>query len=184
MSYVTHAIRNVNQTDLVVAGVSALACLGTIAGMPVWAMFIGWAWYLAIGANKKAIKEGSITCTSAAILALTAVALTDVLSASMPDIYASMISVFLTILALMILLKLPWIKHSLVGFNSFSCIFAGYYLGAFPIQQDYLINIFLAFIYITGSNILGLLVGWASQQLSCLSFHHNPKYPSNCETVE
>lgn len=184
MSYVTHAIRNVNQTDLVVAGVSALACLGTMAGMPVWAMFIGWAWYLAIGANKKAIKEGSITCISAAVLALTAVCLTDLLSTSMSAIYASMVSVFLTILALMILLKLPWIKHSLVGFNSFSCIFAGYYLGAFPIQQDYLINMFLAFIYITGSNLLGLWVGWASQQLSCISFRHNSKYPSNYETVE
>ena len=72
-------------------------------------------------------------------------------------------------LLLMIALKLPYIKHSLVGFNSFSCIFAGYYLGAFPAQPDYLANIVVAFVYITGANILGLFVGWASQQLSGFS---------------
>jgi len=170
MEQLKRAILNLNQTDFVVAGVSALACLGTLAGMPVWALFIGWAWYLAIGANKTAIKEGSVTCVAAAIMALTAVVLTDAFASFLPALSASMLAVFLMILVLMIALKLPYIKHSLVGFNSFSCIFAGYYLGAFPAQPDYLANIAVAFVYITGANILGLFVGWASQQLSGFSF--------------
>ena len=169
MEQLKKAILNLNQTDFVVAGVSALACLGTLAGMPVWALFIGWAWYLAIGANKTAIKEGSVTCVAAAIMALTAVVLTDAFASYLPALSASLLAVFLMILVLMIALKLPYIKHSLVGFNSFSCIFAGYYLGAFPAQSDYLANIVVAFVYITGANILGLLVGWASQQLSGFS---------------
>ncbi len=164
------AILDINQTDFVVAGVSALACLGTLAGMPVWALFIGWAWYLAIGANKTAIREGSVTCVVAAVLALTAVALTDAFASLMPGLQASMLAVFLMIMVLMVALKLPYIKHSLVGFNSFSCIFAGYYLGAFPAQPDYMANLAVAFIYITGANILGLFVGWGSQQLAGFSF--------------
>ena len=164
------AILAINQTDFVVAGVSALACLGTLAGMPGWALFIGWAWYLAIGANKTAIREGSVTCVVAAVLALTAVALTDAFASLMPGLQASMLAVFLMIMALMVALKLPYIKHSLVGFNSFSCIFAGYYLGAFPAQPDYMANLAVAFIYITGANILGLFVGWGSQQLAGFSF--------------
>ncbi|SEH23761.1 DUF1097 domain-containing protein [Selenomonas sp. KH1T6] len=164
------AILGINQTDFVVAGVSALACLGTLAGMPVWALFIGWAWYLAIGANKTAIREGSVTCVAAAVLALTAVVLTDAFAVFMPGMQASMLAVFLMIMALMVALKLPCIKHSLVGFNSFSCIFAGYYLGAFPAQSDYILNLVVAFVYITGANILGLFVGWASQQLAGFSF--------------
>ena len=123
MEQLKKAILNLNQTDFVVAGVSALACLGTLAGMPVWALFIGWAWYLAIGANKTAIKEGSVTCVAAAIMALTAVVLTDAFASFLPALSASMLAVFLMILVLMIALKLPYIKHSLVGFNSFSCIF-------------------------------------------------------------
>ena len=35
MEQLKRAILNLNQTDFVVAGVSALACLGTLAGMPV-----------------------------------------------------------------------------------------------------------------------------------------------------
>ena len=164
------AILGINQTDFVVAGVSALACLGTLAGMPVWALFIGWAWYLAIGANKTAIREGSVTCVVAAVLALTAVALTDAFASLMPGLQASMLAVFLMIMVLMVALKLPYIKHSLVGFNSFSCIFAGYYLGAFPAQPEYMANLAVAFFYITGANILGLFVGWGSQQLAGFSF--------------
>lgn len=88
----------------------------------------------------------------------------------MPGLQASMLAVFLMIMALMVALKLPYVKHSLVGFNSFSCIFAGYYLGAFPAQPEYMVNLAVAFVYITGANILGLFVGWGSQQLAALSF--------------
>lgn len=60
MDQVIRAIKDINQTDVVVAAVSAVTCLGALLELPVWAVFIGWVWYLAIGANGKAIKEGAI----------------------------------------------------------------------------------------------------------------------------
>ena len=77
MEQVIRAIKDINQTDVVVAAVSAVACLGALLELPVWAVFIGWAWYLAIGANGKAIKEGAVTAAASGIMALTAVVLTD-----------------------------------------------------------------------------------------------------------
>lgn len=165
MEQVLRAIKGINQTDVVVATVSAAACAGVLLRLPVWAIFIGWAWYLAIGANSKAIKEGSITTVAAGIMAIIAVVLTDVFSEFMPGLAANMVAVFLMILALMVSLKLSFINHSLVGFNTFSCVFAGYYLGAFPVQPDYWLNLGYAFAYICGSNIFGLVVGWLAQKL-------------------
>lgn len=169
MEQVIRAIKDINQTDVVVAAVSAVACLGALLELPVWAVFIGWAWYLAIGANGKAIKEGAVTAVASGIMALTAVVLTDVISGFMTGLAANMLAVFIMILVLMVSLKLSYIKHSLVGFNTFSCVFAGYYLGAFPVQSDYWLNIVYAFVYICGSNILGLAVGWLAQKLCNVS---------------
>ena len=171
MGQVLRAIKGINQTDIVVAAVSAAACAGVLLELPVWAVFIGWAWYLAIGANGKAIKEGAVTTVAAGLMALTAVVLTDVFSAFMTGLAANMIAVFVMILVLMVSLKLSFINHSLVGFNTFSCVFAGYYLGAFPVQADYWLNLGYAFIYICGSNILGLIVGWLAQKLCNFSLH-------------
>lgn len=173
MEQVLRAIKGINQTDIVVAAVSAAACAGVLLGLPVWAVFIGWAWYLAIGANSKAIKEGAITTVAAGLMAITAVALTDAFSQIMPGLAANMTAVFIMILVLMVSLKLSFINHSLVGFNTFSCVFAGYYLGAFPVQTDYWLNLGYAFAYICGSNILGLVVGWLAQKLCNFSLRRN-----------
>ncbi|SDP33473.1 DUF1097 domain-containing protein [Selenomonas ruminantium] len=170
MEQVLRAIKGINQTDIVVAFVSAAACAGALLQLPVWAVFIGWAWYLAIGANGKAIKEGTVTTVAAGLMAITAVVLTDVLSEIMPGLAANMSAVFVMILVLMVSLKLSFINHSLVGFNTFSCVFAGYYLGAFPTQPDYWLNLGYAFAYICGSNVLGLIVGCLAQKLCNLSW--------------
>jgi len=166
MEQVIRAIKDINQTDVVVAAVSAVACLGALLELPVWAVFIGWAWYLAIGANGRAIREGAVTAAASGIMALMAIVLTDVFAGGMTGLLANMLAVFIMILVLMVSLKFSCIKHSLVGFNTFSCVFAGYYLSAFPVQSDYWLNLGYAFVYICGSNIMGLAVGWLAQKLS------------------
>jgi len=149
----------VNAADVIIAGLSALAGLGALLQLPVWAIFIGWAWYIALGNKKRAIREGGATAIMAAVLALSAIALTDALQQFMMPLAASMTAVFVAILLLMIFLKLPAFTSSLVAFNSFSCIFAGYYLQAFPVQESYLMSLLMAFVWITGANVLGLLLG-------------------------
>ncbi|SDG84648.1 Protein of unknown function [Selenomonas sp. WCT3] len=149
----------VNAADVIIAGLSALAGLGALLHLPVWAIFIGWAWYIALGNKKSAIRDGGVTAVMAAVLALSAIVLTDALQSFMQPMAASMAAVFVAILLLMIFLKLPVFTSSLVAFNSFSCIFAGYYLQAFPVQESYFLSLLVAFVWITGANVLGLLLG-------------------------
>ena len=155
----------VNAADVIIAGLSALAGLGALLQLPVWAIFIGWAWYIALGSKKSAIREAGITAVMAAVLALSAIALTDALQPFMQPLTASMAAVFVAILLLMIFMKLPVFTSSLVAFNSFSCIFAGYYLQAFPVQESYLLSLLTAFVWITGANVLGLVLGYVNASL-------------------
>lgn len=152
--------------DFVVAMLSALACLGVLLHLPVWALFIGWAWYLALGSKPQVIWEAGLTCVLSSLLAILAVILSDWLQMYCSTLAASMLAVFVTIYMLMFLLKVPGIKYPLVAFNAFSCIFAGYYLQAFPVQTDYGWNLAYAFVWIVGADIMGLLVGWLSIALT------------------
>ena len=142
-------IRSIDKNDIVVAGLSALACLFALLKLPVWAVFIGWVWYLSLGSKPSIIRP---------------VARTAVLSGGL--------AVFVTILGVMILLKNP-ANAAMVSFNAFSCIFAGYYLGAFPVQENYWLNLLTAFACITGSNILGLFVAWLHLALTAAWTKHS-----------
>ena len=45
--------------EIVVGVLGGLSCIVTISGLglPVWALFIGWAWYFALGAQPSAFKK-------------------------------------------------------------------------------------------------------------------------------
>lgn len=164
--------------DFIVAALSALACLGALLHLPVWALFIGWAWYLALGSKPQVIREAGLTCVLSALLAVLAVVMSDWLQSYCSPLAASMLAVFVTIYMLMFMLKVPGIKYPLVAFNAFSCIFAGYYLQAFPVQADYGWSLVYAFIWIVGANILGLFVGWLSIALTQV---HQPEPQAETE---
>ena len=168
MDKITYAIKNANSDDFIMATASALTCLFLLVDMPVWAVFIGWTWYLSIGANVQAIKDGTVTCILGGWLALSAIACTDALSPYLPWLLPNMVGVFPNILALILSFKIKGIQP-LVGFNAFSCIYAGYYLNAFPVQADYWLNILFAFLYINGANIIGLFEGWFVQKVCRLA---------------
>lgn len=148
-----------NRVDVIVAFLSAMACLLGLFGLPAWAAFIGWAWYIALNIKGLQMRTVMTTAIASALLAFFAIIVTDALAIYLPTQLSGMIAVFIAILGLMIWLKGKG-RSSLVGFNSFSCIFAGYYLGGFPAQEGYVFNLLAAFVSITGCNIIGLLVGW------------------------
>ena len=60
MDKLIYAIKNANREDFIMATASGLTALFMLVDIPVWAVFIGWTWYLSIGANVRAIKEGAI----------------------------------------------------------------------------------------------------------------------------
>ena len=165
-------IRSIDKNDIVVAGLSALACLFALLKLPVWAVFIGWVWYLSLGSKPSIIRPVARTAVLSGGLAILAIILTDALSGLLTPMGANMAAVFVTILGVMILLKNP-ANAAMVSFNAFSCIFAGYYLGAFPVQENYWLNQLTAFACITGSNILGLFVAWLHLALTAAWTKHS-----------
>jgi hypothetical protein len=165
-------IRSIDKNDIVVAELSALACLFALLKLPVWAVFIGWVWYLSLGSKPSIIRPVARTAVLSGGLAILAIILTDALSGLLTPMGANMAAVFVTILGVMILLKNP-ANAAMVSFNAFSCIFAGYYLGAFPVQENYWLNLLTAFACITGSNILGLFVAWLHLALTAAWTKHS-----------
>ena len=168
MEKLIYAIKNANGEDFLMATASGLTALFMLVDIPVWAVFIGWTWYLSIGANVRAIKEGTITCILGGVLALSSVVCIDLLKPYLPWLLPNIIGVFPNILLLILTFKIPGIQP-LVGFNAFSCIFAGYYLNGFPVHPDYWVNILMAFLYINGANIIGLFEGWFVQRICSLA---------------
>ena len=84
MEKLIYAIKNANREDFLMATASGLTALFMLVDIPVWAVFIGWTWYLSIGANVRAIKEGTITCILGGVLALSSVVCIDLLKPYLP----------------------------------------------------------------------------------------------------
>lgn len=153
--------------DFSVAILAALSCLFMYLSVPVWALFVGWAWYFALGATPNLIKEGIFPMLLGSILAVLAFILIDLLGAVMPSMAATVLAVFITVFLLMLGLKLPGFGQSLIAFNAYSCMFVGYGAGAF-LAIDAMPALLNAVIWITGANFIGLLFGWLSIKVTTI----------------
>lgn len=158
----------INALDVSVAVLAALSCFGVLIGLPIWALFIGWAWYFTLGATVSVIRRAIFPMLAGSVLAVAAIALIDGISLSFSPLLAMISAVFLTVFLLMLTLKIEALNCSLASFNAYSCMFAGYYAHAFPVQTDYISNLLFAMLWITGANFLGLVFGWLSIFLSGL----------------
>lgn len=152
----------INSLDWSVAILAGLSCLGSLFGLPIWALFIGWAWYFTLGATKAGFKEATPPMVAGSLLAVVAIVLIDVFAGLMPVLPAMMLSVLITVFLLMLTLKIPGLGCSLASFNAYSCMFAGYYAGTFPAQDQYAVGLAYAVLWITGANFLGLVFGYLS----------------------
>jgi hypothetical protein len=154
-------MKKIGALDVSVAALAAVSCLFIYIQVPVWGIFVGWAWYFALGATPDLIKKGILPLLAGAALAVAAFLLIDLFSLAMESMPATIISVFITVFLLMLTLKIPVLNMSLISFNGYSCIFVGYAAGAFlPIAgMPSLLN---ALIWVAGANFIGLLFGWLS----------------------
>lgn len=149
--------------EVVVGVLGGLSCLVTISGLglPVWALFIGWAWYFALGATPSAFKQIVPAVFPGALLAtfclwLMAV-LTDAGFTGMPNM---IVCVALTVFLLMCCLRIPVFSSSLPAFNAYSSVFALNAIGAFP---DLPIGALLSCcLWALIGNLLGPVFGWLS----------------------
>jgi len=161
-------MNNIKALDISVAVLAAVSCLGSLFGLPIWALFIGWAWYFTLGATSAGFKQAIPPMLVGSVLAVVAILLIDVLSGSVSSLFAMIISVLISVFLLMMTLKIPVLSCSLASFNAYSCMFAGYYANTFPMQNGYMSNLLYAMLWITGANLIGLIFGWLSIQLSML----------------
>lgn len=152
----------INALDISVAVLAALSCLGVLIGLPIWALFIGWAWYFALGATVSVIRKALFPMLAGSVLAVAAIVLIDGFSLYVSPLVAMILAVLVTVFLLMLTLKVEIFNCSLPSFNAYSCMFAGYYAHSFPVQADYASNLFFAVLWITGANFLGLIFGWLS----------------------
>lgn len=159
--------------DFSVAVLAALSCILMAAEIPVWALFIGWAWYFALGADASLIKEGIAPLLAGSILAFAAFILIDLFTAAgLPWLVPTILAVLITVFLLMLTLKIPVLNYSLISFNAYSCVFVGFSTGTFYTISGMPSGL-NAFIWITGANFLGLLFGWLSIRLSTLGKNVN-----------
>lgn len=157
-------MKKIEALDISVAGLAALSCLLITLQIPVWSLFIGWAWYYTLGASAKVFKQATPPMLAGSLLAVLGFILIDLFSAVVPELLATIVAVFITVFILMLVLKISAFSTSLVAFNAYSCIFIGYAAKAYMTvgEMPPLLN---AFIWITGANFLGLIFGWFSLEV-------------------
>jgi hypothetical protein len=159
----------IEKLDVSVAVLAALSCVLMAAQIeiPVWALFIGWAWYFTLGAKPELIWQGIAPSLCGAVLAVIAFLLILGPLAGLPWLWGTIIAVLITVFLLMLTLKIPALNISLMSFNAYSCIFVGYAAGTFH-HINGLNGYVNAVLWITGANILGLVFGWLSIKLTTL----------------
>lgn len=160
-------MKKIGALDISVALLAGVSCLFMYISVPVWAIFIGWAWYFNLGATPDLIKKAILPMLAGSALAVVAFVLIDVFGGFMPSMAAVILAVVITVFLLMLTLKVPVLNISLASFNAYSCMFVGYAAGAY-MAIDGMPTYLNAVIWITGANFLGLLFGWASIVLTTL----------------
>lgn len=156
-------MKKIEALDVSVAVLAAVSCLFMYIKVPVWALFIGWAWYFTLGATPDLIAKGIPPMITGSVLAILAFVLINIFTGFMPAMAATIVSVFITVFLLMISLKISALNISLMSFNAYSCMFIGYGAGAYMTIKGMpaLLN---AAIWITGANFIGLIFGWIDRK--------------------
>lgn len=151
--------------DFSVAILAGLACLFMLVNIPVWAIFIGWAWYFALGAEPAAFKKSiPPLLLGYAMAGIAAV----VYAVSGYNIWALVAVVAVTVFVIMLSLKTKVFAESLPSFNTYSCMFAGYYAVNFPQMKSSVMdlnNILICIGWLVLANVIGLCFGFVSVKL-------------------
>ncbi len=154
-------MKKIEALDVSVAVLAGVSCLFMYLSVPVWALFVGWAWYFALGASADLIQKSVLPLITGSVLAAAAFLLIDALGSVMPSMPATIIAVIITVFLLMLTLKIPACGISLISFNAYSCLFVGYGAGEYMAIEG-LPPLLNAMLWIGGANFIGVLFGWLS----------------------
>ncbi len=154
----------IKKLDVVVALLSGTACLGLLLNIPVWALFFGWAWYFALGSTPAVFRKA----IPPMLLGYTAGFITILVDNIVSNIVVLCITVAIMVFGIMLSIKTKMFENSLVSFNAFSILFAGYYAGVFPAVEPSrwdVNNLLISIGWLGLANIIGLLFGFISIRL-------------------
>lgn len=154
-------MKKIESLDVSVAILAGVSCLFMFLSIPVWALFVGWAWYFALGSRPELIKKCIPPLIAGNVLAAVTFLLIDLFGKAMPSMPATIIAVVITVFLLMMTLKLPGFGLSLISFNAYSCLFVGYGAGEYMVISGMppLLN---AMIWVGIGNFIGVIFGWFS----------------------
>lgn len=153
--------------EIVVGFLAGVSCLVTIAGLglPVWALFIGWAWYFALGATPDAFKKILPAVFPGALLAAICIWMMGWFAGmgftGLPNM---IVCVTITVFLLMCSLRIPVFSASLPAFNAYSSVFALYAIGSFP--ELAIGPILSCTLWALIGNLLGPVFGYLSIKLT------------------
>lgn len=149
--------------EFVVGALAGISCLVTIGGLglPVWALFIGWAWYFALGATPAAFRKIVPAVFPGALLAAACLGIMGLLEhTGITGMVNMIICVSIKVFLLMCSLRIPVFSESLPAFNAYSSVFALYAIGSFP---DLACGPILSCcLWAVIGNLLGPVFGWLS----------------------
>lgn len=158
-----------NRLDFIVAIIAFFTVFALKINLPVWAIFFGWAWYFALGANLGVFKK-----TIPAMLFGFLLGGISIFASAISDgnFYVLAGTVCVTVFILMLSLKTKLFACSLASFNAYSIIFAGYYAGNFPSITNGgsgdIANILISIAWLSLALVVGLICGYVSITLSSL----------------
>lgn len=157
----------IEKKDLISAIIAGLICFSVLIDIPVWAMFIGWGWYTALGSKVSVFKKAVPSMFVGYLMsAISIIAYT----ASNENIYVLVFGVGITVFIQMLTLKIKALSCALTSFNGYSCLFAIYAAGTFPAVSTSMKwdvnNVFIAILWTGLANVLGLLCGYFSVKWS------------------
>ena len=158
-------MKKLTSLDFSVAILAGVSCLFMYIDVPVWALFVGWAWYFALGSKPELIGKSIPPLIAGSVLAAAAFELIDLFGKFMPSMPATIIAVVITVFLLMLTLKIPAMSLSLISFNAYSCLFVGYANGTY-MHFDGIPALLNAAIYIALANFIGGLFGYISIKIT------------------
>lgn len=153
--------------DLAVPIVGAATCLVMYAEIPLWALFIGWAWYYTLGPEPDAFKSALPPTLAGGAMGVLCFIVVGFISPPLSPIPATMAALFITLLILMMIFKIRAFSVTLPAFNAYSWFIIGYGANTYMVIRG-LPPLLNAFIWIIGANILGLVFGWISIEVEKL----------------
>ncbi|MBC7078127.1 MAG: DUF1097 domain-containing protein [Synergistales bacterium] len=151
--------------EIVVTILAALSCLVSVPSLqlPVWALFIGWAWYFALGGTPEVLKKIYPAMLPGSLLAVLCIWLANLLVGYMPGLLAVIVAVLITVAILMYMLRIPLTSATLPAFNAYSCVFAAFYGKQFYNPTgDFVRDLWVAFATVFIACALGPLFGYLS----------------------